>query len=203
MPHPSEQLRPRYALRMANGDNAIPAPRPTAIVTALLVEPNLLQAVAIASALTDSWFDVTIADTFQKARTALTSGPPAVLVTEIRLAEYNGLHLVIYGKSIRSEMAAIVMSSEPDRTLETEAEALGATYMIKPVSCKDVQAALLRTISRLDIPARPLHPIRPPFERRVGERRASSGAAVAADRRRADRRRDLAKVLDPVTKRIE
>lgn len=201
MPHPSEPLRPRYAVRMANSHNVIPAPRPTAIATALIVEPNLVQAVAIASALTESWFNVTIADTFQKARTALTGGPPAVLVTEIRLAEYNGLHLVIYGKSIRPEMAALVMSSEPDSVLESEAEALGATYMIKPVSGKDAQAALLRTISRLEIPARSLDPIRPPFERRVRERRAAGGAAVAADRRRGDRRRDLAKILDPMTKR--
>ena len=178
-----------------------PDPSPPAVPTALVVEPNLVDALAITSALTECQFEITIADTFQKARTALTQRPPTVLVTEIRLAEFNGLHLVIYGKSVRPDMAALVLSSQPDAGLQVDTEALGATTMIKPVASRQVRAAVLRSISRLAIPGRPADPIRPPFERRERERRAAGGPSVAADRRRADRRRDLAAILDALIKR--
>ena len=121
-------------------------------------------------------------------------------MTEIRLAEFNGLHLVIYGKSVRPDMAALVLSSQPDAGLQVDTEALGATTMIKPVASRQVRAAVLRSISRLAIPGRPADPIWPPFERRERERRAAGGPSVAAVfvPGRADRRRDYPAILDAI-----
>lgn len=179
-------------LAMNNGaESRSAASHPVAVVSALVVEPTLPDAVPIVTTLTACRFHVTVAETFTKAKERLSARPPEVLVTEIRLAEYNGLHLVLRGKSLRPDMAAIAMSSVPDPVLQADAEALGATFMLKPVSEKELSAAVFRTIF---LQASSMAPLRPPFERRISERR-SIGRQMEPDRRTEDRRRDLPSLL--------
>jgi DNA-binding NtrC family response regulator len=201
MPHLPEIRPARPALHTTNGVDAAPSVSdPVANVSALIVEPALPEALALASALTACRFDVIVADTFQKAKASIAASPPVILITEIRLADYNGLQLVLRGKSIRPDMAAIVLSDATDMGLQADAEAIGATYMLKPVTAGDLRAAVFRTLGSPMIKGRQVNPIRPPFERRRGERR------IAADRRHddrriADRRRDLTALLRLVAKR--
>jgi hypothetical protein len=71
---------------------------------------------------------------------------------------------------------------------------MGATFIVKPITPKDLAAAafrtLLRTTNRGGTPER----IRPPFERRYGDRR-SRPLQIESDRRTSDRRRDLDSLL--------
>jgi hypothetical protein len=69
-----------------------------------------------------------------------------------------------------------------------EAEAMGATFIVKPTSPEDIAAAILRTVLRDRALAAP--PIRPPFERRRIERRVHPPNGTMPERRRADRRTD-------------
>jgi FixJ family two-component response regulator len=61
--------------------------------------------------------------------------PPDVLVTDIRLQGFNGLHLVL-----RRPVGtyAIVMSAFPDPVLQTEAVRLGAPFLGKPVETRQL-----------------------------------------------------------------
>ena len=151
-------------------------------------------ALAIVAILTACRFHVTSAETFQKAKLDLTARPPALLVTELRLGEFNGLQLVLQGKSMRPAMAAVVISTVPDPVLEADAEAMGATFVLRPFSDNVLAAAVFRTIfhraGSSDVPSA----IRPPFERRQGERRTAH-LPVEGNRRATDRRGDLSSLL--------
>ncbi len=191
------RLRARHLEPMDSraGDEVVTVSRPT-VASALVVEPALAEALAIVGLLTTSQFHVTVAETFANAKTRLSAQPPLVLVTEVRLAEYNGLHLVLRGKSVRREMAAIVLSDVDDSVLQADAESLGATFVRKPVAGRDLVAAVFRTLSR---PAGVTAPIRPPFERRKTDRRVTT-IPIPADLRHADRRRALSALLQSLSK---
>lgn len=164
-----------------------PVPLP-ATLSALVVERTLQEALSLAALLTASHFHVTVAETFPKAKASLGAHAPALLITEVRLAEYNGLHLVLRAKSVAPAMAAVVLSGVADRVLQADAELLGATFVVKPVSQAELTAAVFRTIFNSRRGDR--EPVRAPFERRQGERRAAA-RAVSPERRSIDRRRDL------------
>ena len=93
----------------------------------LLVEPeagvsqslrSVCQRVAKATFCTD----------FLSARSQLLSAPPDLLVTNLRLGEYNGLHLVLLATSDRTPTRSIIYSDRPDPYLIREAQALGAFF---------------------------------------------------------------------------
>ena len=154
--------------------------------TALVVEPSAADAVWIALMLSELGFRVVVSDSFQDARAQLTV-PPALLVTELRLGEYNGLHLVLRGKSAHPDLAAIVTSRIDDPVLYTEAEQLGATYVLKNAGSQEFRAAVLRTIFRTD----PEEPVRPPFERRSANRRRKAIPNHQPELRVGERRRKV------------
>ena len=159
---------------------------------ALVVEPVLPNLLAVLSALSALGFDVTVAETFKDARSVMGGAErPALLLTDVKLREYNGLHLVLRGRTLWPGLAAIVTSDAPDPVLQTEAERLGATFLVMPAPREEIVAAILRTVLR--VPGSDLNqePIRAPFERRRGQRRtAGSATTFLRERRLADRRRD-------------
>jgi DNA-binding response OmpR family regulator len=165
------------------------ADSPTKTAAALIVEPSIADAVFLVTTLSALGFSVTVSDRFQEAKARLRV-PPALLVTEIRLGEYNGLHLVLRGKSARVEMAAVVTSRVTDSVLQAEAERMGATFVLKPITLEELRAAICRTVLRT--PEAP--PIRPPFERRRTDRRAAA-APHHQERRLATRRVEVTKLI--------
>ncbi len=116
-------------------------------VFALVVDSLLDNALVTANLLADSDFHVTVADNFARAKERLAECPPALLVTEVRLREYNGLQLVLRGKTRRSSLGAIVLASEVDPVLQADAEAMGATFVVRPIDATQFTAAALRTCS--------------------------------------------------------
>jgi DNA-binding NtrC family response regulator len=163
------------------------APEATSRLSVLVVEPCLNETLLVMTRLTTAGFDVTVAETFVQAKPLLSAQPPAVLLTAVRLGAHNGLHLVLRGKSTRPEMAALVTAPHDDVVLRADAEAMGATFLVTPLGERDLIAAVLQTFFRRDHAS---GPIRPPFERRVGERRLS-GTSSDHERRSSDRRKVL------------
>ena len=159
---------------------------------ALVVEPSVAETLVLVSSLSDLGFQVTVSDNFRDARARLMSAP-ALLVTELRLGEYNGLHLVFRAKSIRSNIAAIIRTQIADPLLQLEAERMGATFVLKTTSPGEFRAAVSRTLMRkMDS----FEPIRPPFERRHRERRAARAMPDnRPERRVSERRVDISNVI--------
>lgn len=150
-------------------------------IPALLVEPDDGDRVRLTSTLSWAGLSVTATSTFRSARAVLVDRPPSVLVTELRLGAYNGLHLALLGRAITPHIAILVTSGLHDRGLQRDAEALGAIYLRKPLITGELLAALYQT-ARL--------------ERRDDERRHTVVRGVEErERRCARRQRDIASFL--------
>ena len=90
---------------------------------ALIVAPTLSQRVVRYLARTG--FDLRVVASFEAAKAELIEQPD-LLVTEIRLAAYNGLHLALraQARGIRS-----IVIGDPDLLFERDAERFGAVYL--------------------------------------------------------------------------
>jgi DNA-binding response OmpR family regulator len=96
-------------------------------------------------------FSARASSSFPDARRALEEGPaPEILVTDVRLGPYNGLHLVAVARVEFPRAFAIVIGGA-DHVLEVEATGLGARYLSGPVSSQ----ALLATIGGVMAVERP------------------------------------------------
>ena len=101
-----------------------------------------------AMALSGAGFRVVTSANFEDGRELLDAEvPPALLIVSVRLAAYNGLHLVIRGKLDHAAMAAIVTSEACDSALEDEAKTYGAIYLPGPV---DRETLVARAIQALE-----------------------------------------------------
>ncbi len=90
----------------------------------------------------DANHEVAVVTTFAAAKLHLTARPD-LLITEVKLGEYNGLHLALRGRA--AGIPAIVVGA-PDQTFERQAIQLGAVYLGSP----DLMAEeLLPTVERL------------------------------------------------------
>ena len=89
----------------------------------------------LAELLESAGYETIAADGFEFARWVLNTEPPDLLITDIRLGEYNGLHLIITGLAA---VPAIVISGFTDPVLRSKAEELGATYLTKPLTASAV-----------------------------------------------------------------
>jgi DNA-binding NtrC family response regulator len=79
----------------------------------LLVDPDPIMRAAIAAAVAGS-ARVDACSSFLDARSRLDSNPYDLLVTAVRLREYNGLHLVHLAKHARPEIDAVVYDERVD-----------------------------------------------------------------------------------------
>ena len=86
-------------------------------------------------------YAVTGVATFEEARRALSDAPD-LLITEVRLGAYNGLHLIMRARSRSPHSAAIVLTGFPDAVIRAEAERLNAIYVEKPVDAARLLAAV-------------------------------------------------------------
>lgn len=115
--------------RQLQHHHADPAPRPGTVAREakeiLFVDPDPegLQAVQAALRLLA---DVEVCTDFRDARTRLLNHPPDLLITNLRLRAYNGLHLVHLAAGTHTR--CIVYSTYDDLTLAREGQAAGAFF---------------------------------------------------------------------------
>ena len=91
----------------------------------LVVAPTTSLASALVSWLGESPNELVLSNTYAGAKLQLTARPD-VLITEVKLGEYNGLHLALRGQA--AGIPTIVLGPM-DHGFEREAEQLGATYV--------------------------------------------------------------------------
>lgn len=184
--------RPDKSMSLPQSPLTPPAGAPAAGgLSVLVVEPVLDDLIPLVSTLSRAGFRVTAAASFAQATPLLNLGTPAILMAAVRLGVYNGLHLVLRGKAIRPTLAALVFAPDTDPVLRADAEAMGATFVVKPIDERELIAAVAQTYFRRD---RVGPPIRAPFERRVADRRAGIHPSFP-ERRVVERRQDFRLLL--------
>jgi DNA-binding response OmpR family regulator len=104
----------------------------------LVVAPTPPLAANLVEWLTEAGHEVILVTSFLagKARLEIT---PSVLIAEVRLGDYNGLHLALRAKA--GNIPALVLGN-PDPVLEREAERLGVLYLAHQLNRSVLLAAL-------------------------------------------------------------
>jgi FixJ family two-component response regulator len=110
----------------------------------LLVDDDGATRWGLAALLEESGYTVLAVSTLHAARTALVTDDPDLLITDIRLGAYNGLHLVV---ARRVPIPAIVITGFPDSALEAEARRMGADFLVKPISPAELLWLMERRLS--------------------------------------------------------
>jgi len=114
------------------------APSTIANIRLLIVDddPSLLD--AMQRALRDALRTVVACDSFEKARQTLKDQSFDALITDVRLGAFNGLQLAVMAHDMHPDMRLIVFSGFDDPVLRADAEQIGATYLVKPVSSSEL-----------------------------------------------------------------
>lgn len=85
----------------------------------------------LAQLLTREGYETLTAGDVPTTMRLLTASAPDLLITDIRLDTYNGLHIIVMAPT---PIPAIVLTSFADPVIEADARRLGAEYLVKPVS---------------------------------------------------------------------
>jgi len=134
--HPVERLpAPELAGAAALGDLAVEFPRtelqrPTRI---LLVNADPVALRRIDAHLSGEGYVVSTLSTFQSAKELFNRLGPDLLVADIRLEAFNGLHLAARSRLDSPSLPVIITHASYDPVLETEAQRLGATFVVNPL----------------------------------------------------------------------
>jgi DNA-binding response OmpR family regulator len=112
----------------------------TKTATILVVDGNTSALASLVEPLRKAGYRAVGADSFETARRLLHTEWYDLLITDIRLAAYNGLHLVFHSRVLNPAARAIVLASFPDVSIEIEARRLGAHYVAAPVEPESLLA---------------------------------------------------------------
>ena len=110
-------------------------------------DPSLLE--ALERSFQEAGEDVVAHSSFEQARKALQTTHFDALITDVRLGAFNGLQLAVIGRDTYPNIRLIVFSGFDDPVLRTEAEHVGATYIVKPVTGAKL-LEILRQANRRD-----------------------------------------------------
>ena len=108
----------------------------------LLVAPTAPLAANLVEWLTEAGHEVILVTSFLAGKARLAPAP-SILIAEIRLGDYNGLHLALRAKA--GGIPALVLG-DTDLVLEREAERLGVAYLTYQLN----RSALLSALDRVE-----------------------------------------------------
>ncbi len=110
-------------------ERLIRSPEPQrARASVLIVEPDVQIGGKLRAACIEAGAYATLCADFLNAREQLERNPPTVLITNLRLEEYNGLHLVLLSQTTGIRARCVVHTDRPDFLLVNEALAMGAFF---------------------------------------------------------------------------
>ena len=84
---------------------------------------------------------------FRQAANVLTHSQPDLLISAIRLAEYNGLHLLLRAQLSHPRLRAILLDHAHDPITHSEARLHGAQYLVEPVAADTLLAHVSTTLA--------------------------------------------------------
>jgi len=93
----------------------------------LLVDDDGATRWGLVALLEEAGYTVIAASTLHAAKQALIAEEPDLLITDIRLGAYNGLHLVLLATS-EGVTRSLVHTDRPDPYLVREAQSIGAFF---------------------------------------------------------------------------
>jgi DNA-binding response OmpR family regulator len=108
----------------------------------------------IVELLRDANYVVTAATTYDAAKRLLALGSYDLLVTDVRLRGFNGLHLVRQNHHDRPEMGTVIITGYDEPLIQLEAGRYGAEYVVKPLVPAEFMKAVARSLAQIRRPRR-------------------------------------------------
>ncbi|HTI39591.1 MAG TPA: response regulator [Vicinamibacterales bacterium] len=108
----------------------------------LVIDDDEHALIGMSELLCDQGHDVTAASTYDEAKAALAGAAFDLLVTDVHLRAYNGLHLVMHSRAAHPEMAVVITTGYDEPALSLEASRYNARFVKKPIHPEE----FLRTI---------------------------------------------------------
>jgi CheY-like chemotaxis protein len=115
----------------------------------LVVESDAPLRARLRKVLDKAGYDVLVTTTYQEGRRAFASETFDLVVTNLRLGEFNGLQLLIFSPH---PVPAIVITAFHDSLLAEEAKALGAAYLTVPFKPAEFLRAVREKLSGASTP---------------------------------------------------
>ena len=112
------------------------------MTSAFVVDDDKLVSALVATWLSRAGYDVKTCSTFAEAKRRILADSPPVLVVDVRLEGFNGIHLAILARQLNPDTRIVVLSGYDDPVLRRDAVALGATYLLKPLNSAELLAAI-------------------------------------------------------------
>jgi len=109
---------------------------------AVVVDGNTPDRVNTVLLLEAAGYQVKSARSFDEAKTLLAAERPHLLVTDLRLGQYNGIHLVLRSRSDYPGIVAVVTSRVADSVLEAEVHRQNAQFLLRPLTGPQLLAAI-------------------------------------------------------------
>lgn len=121
----------------------------------LIVDDTAATLGALSELLSVAGFDVATAADFEQAKRKVDEESPDLLIVDIRLGPYNGLHLVVRERLAHPERPVIMTTGFPDTLLEAEARRYGAEFMEKPIRSADLIALVKKLLAQKESRVQP------------------------------------------------
>ena len=118
----------------------------------LVVEGNTNGWVSLVEPLRRAGYRAVGTASFETARHLLRTQWYDLLITDLRLAAYNGLHLVFHSRAVNPATTAIIVAAIPDESSEGEARRLGAHYVARPANPESLLAFVGTVLGEAQVP---------------------------------------------------
>ena len=99
--------------------------------------------------LRDAGYHVTGASTFDAAKRLLALEPYDLLITDVRLRGFNGLHLVMQVRAEHPETEVMIISGYDEPLIELEASRHNAVFVRKPVMPAEFMKAVTASLANV------------------------------------------------------
>ena len=119
----------------------------------LIVDDTVATLGALAELLSSAGFSVATAADFEEAKRKIEEEQPDLLIVDIRLGPYNGLHLVVRERLAHPDRPVIMTTGFPDALLEAEARRYGAEFLEKPIRSADLIALVKKLLADRAVPS--------------------------------------------------
>jgi DNA-binding NtrC family response regulator len=114
---------------------------------AVVVDGNTPDRVNTVLLLEAAGYQVRSARSFDEAKTLLAAERPHLLVTDLRLGQYNGIHLVLRSRSDYPGIVAVVTSRIADPVLEAEVHRQHAHFLLRPLTGPQLLEAIASSVN--------------------------------------------------------
>jgi CheY-like chemotaxis protein len=113
----------------------------------LVLDDDEAALAGIVELLHDGGYAVTAAETYDAAKELLALEGYDLLISDIRLRGFNGLHLVRQLYRDRPEMGLVIITGYDEPMIEVEAGRYGAEFIRKPIKPAEFMETIARTLA--------------------------------------------------------